>query len=140
MSITDVEFSMFCKCVWLSILIPTIQLKPAGHGYYRGIVFCPSSLSLGGLQLADSIPRQQKHWLAWFMFWELKNVKYDLRLEKSCRVYGNSMFLIPALGRGTSTYCLSGPMEPRNQSNKEATHLVLILHFRSRKLRFGEGK
>lgn len=50
------------------------------------------------------------------------------------------VFMTPALGRGTSTYFLSGSVVPWNQSNKEATHLVLILCFRSKKLRFGEGK
>lgn len=140
MSIGDGVFSMFCKCAQLSILIPTILLKPAGHGYYRGIVFCPSSLSLDGPELADSVPRKQKHWLAWVVFWELKNVKYDLKLEKSWEAYGNSTFMTPAPGRGTSTYFLSEALVPQNQSNEEASHLLLILYFTGEKLASGEGK
>lgn len=48
----------------------------------------PSSLSLDGPKLADRVPRQQTHRLAWVVFWGLKRVRCDLRLPKSREVYG----------------------------------------------------
>ena len=81
------------------------------------------------MDCSGGVPRSQKRCPAWVMFWELKCIKYDLKLATSWEARGNSTCIIPSLGRGAGTYFLLGPTMPQNQSNKEAGHLNWTVHF-----------